>query len=99
MTINWWKESKTIYELLVDNQHTAKIYYTDATMALTFGGPAGSAKLVLRARISVSFPATARRINCRTIVFSNLDTTQAGETILRSRAISTPITTWNRANS
>jgi phospholipase C len=32
MTINWWKESKTIYELLVDNQHTAKIYYTDATM-------------------------------------------------------------------
>jgi len=38
MTINWWKESKTIYELLVDNQHTAKIYYTDATMALTFGG-------------------------------------------------------------
>lgn len=38
MTINWWKESKTIYELLVDNRHTAKIYYTDATMALTFGG-------------------------------------------------------------
>jgi phospholipase C len=38
MTINWWKESKTIYELLVDHQHTAKIYYSDATMALTFGG-------------------------------------------------------------
>jgi phospholipase C len=38
MTINWWKESKTIYELLVDNKFTAKIYYTDATMALTFGG-------------------------------------------------------------
>jgi phospholipase C len=38
MTINWWKESKTIYELLVENQRTAKIYYTDATMALTFGG-------------------------------------------------------------
>jgi phospholipase C len=38
MTINWWKESKTIYELLVDHGHTAKIYYTDATMALTFGG-------------------------------------------------------------
>ncbi len=42
MTINWWKESKTIYELLVDNQHTAKIYYTDATMALTFGGMLGN---------------------------------------------------------
>lgn len=38
MTINWWKESKTIYELLVENQRTAKIYYTDATIALTFGG-------------------------------------------------------------
>jgi phospholipase C len=38
MTINWWKESKTIYEILVDNNFTAKIYYTDATMALTFGG-------------------------------------------------------------
>jgi phospholipase C len=38
MTINWWKESKTIYELLVDNKFTAKIYYTDATMALAFGG-------------------------------------------------------------
>lgn len=38
MTINWWKESKTIYELLVDNKRTAKIYYTDATITLTFGG-------------------------------------------------------------
>jgi phospholipase C len=38
MTINWWKESRTIYELLVDNGFTAKIYYTDATIALTFGG-------------------------------------------------------------
>jgi phospholipase C len=38
MTINWWKESKTIYELLVDHKFTAKIYYTDATIALTFGG-------------------------------------------------------------
>ena len=38
MTINWWKESKTIYELLADNNNTAKIYYTDSTMALTFGG-------------------------------------------------------------
>jgi phospholipase C len=39
MTINWWKESKTIYELLHDGHNrTAKIYYTDATMALTFGG-------------------------------------------------------------
>jgi phospholipase C len=38
MTINWWKESKTIYELLVDHKHTAKIYYSDATIALTFGG-------------------------------------------------------------
>ena len=38
MTINWWKESKTIYELLVANNRTAKIYYTDSTIALTFGG-------------------------------------------------------------
>jgi len=38
MTINWWKQSKTIYELLVENGRTAKIYYSDATMALTFGG-------------------------------------------------------------
>ena len=39
MTVNWWKESKTIYELLRDGHNrTAKIYYTDATMALTFGG-------------------------------------------------------------
>jgi phospholipase C len=38
MTVNWWKESKTIYELLVDHGFTAKIYYTDATIALTFGG-------------------------------------------------------------
>jgi phospholipase C len=38
MTINWWKESKTIYELLVDHGFTAKIYYTDSTIALTYGG-------------------------------------------------------------
>jgi phospholipase C len=38
MTINWWKESKTIYELLVANDRTAKIYYSDSTIALTFGG-------------------------------------------------------------
>lgn len=38
MTINWWKESKTIYELLVENNRSAKIYYHDATMAQTFGG-------------------------------------------------------------
>src|ERR1700722_18231136 len=38
MTINWWKESKTIYELLTDHNFTAKIYYTDSTIALTFGG-------------------------------------------------------------
>ena len=45
MTINWWKESKTIYELLVDHQRTAKIYYTDATIALTFGGMMGRQSL------------------------------------------------------
>ena len=38
MTINWWKESKTIYELLADHNCTAKIYYTDSTIALTYGG-------------------------------------------------------------
>jgi phospholipase C len=38
MTINWWKESKTIYELLADFGRTARIYYHDATMAMTFGG-------------------------------------------------------------
>jgi len=38
MTINWWKESKTIYELLVDHGFTAKIYYTDSTITLTYGG-------------------------------------------------------------
>jgi phospholipase C len=38
MTINWWKETKTIYELLVDHQRTAKIYYTDSTIAITYGG-------------------------------------------------------------
>jgi len=38
MTINWWKESKTIYELLTDHNFTAKIYYTDSTIALTYGG-------------------------------------------------------------
>jgi phospholipase C len=38
MTVNWWKESKTIYELLVDRGFTAKIYYTDSTIALTYGG-------------------------------------------------------------
>ena len=38
MTINWWKVSKTIYELLVDHGFTAKIYYTDSTIALTYGG-------------------------------------------------------------
>jgi phospholipase C len=38
MTINWWKESKTIYELLVDHGSTAKIYYTDSTITLTYGG-------------------------------------------------------------
>ena len=38
MTVNWWKESKTIYELLVDHGFTAKIYYTDSTIALTYGG-------------------------------------------------------------
>jgi len=41
MTINWWKESKTIYELLVDHGFTAKIYYTDSTIALTYGGMIG----------------------------------------------------------
>jgi phospholipase C len=38
MTINWWKETKTIYELLADHNCTAKIYYTDSTIALTYGG-------------------------------------------------------------
>lgn len=38
MTVNWWKESKTIYELLVDHGYTAKLYYSDATIALTYGG-------------------------------------------------------------
>jgi len=38
MTINWWKESKTIYELLTDKEFSARIYYTDATIALTYGG-------------------------------------------------------------
>lgn len=38
MTINWWKETKTIYELLADHNYTAKIYYTDSTIALTYGG-------------------------------------------------------------
>jgi phospholipase C len=38
MTINWWKETKTIYELLADHNFTAKIYYTDSTIALTYGG-------------------------------------------------------------
>ncbi|MGA8028550.1 MAG: alkaline phosphatase family protein [Bryobacteraceae bacterium] len=38
MTVNWWKESKTIYELLADHNFTAKIYYTDSTIALTYGG-------------------------------------------------------------
>lgn len=38
MTINWWKETKTIYELLVDHGFTAKIYYTDSTITLTYGG-------------------------------------------------------------
>ncbi len=38
MTINWWKESKTIYELLAAHNYTAKIYYTDSTIALTYGG-------------------------------------------------------------
>jgi phospholipase C len=38
MTINWWKETKTVYELLVEHGHSAKIYYHDATMAQTFGG-------------------------------------------------------------
>lgn len=38
MTVNWWKESKTIYELLSDHDFTAKIYYTDSTIALTYGG-------------------------------------------------------------
>jgi len=37
-TINWWKETKTIYELLVDHGFTAKIYYTDSTITLTYGG-------------------------------------------------------------
>ena len=38
MTINWWSETKTIYELLVAHGFTAKIYYTDSTIALTYGG-------------------------------------------------------------
>lgn len=38
MTINWWKETKTIYELLTDHGFTAKIYYTDSTITLTYGG-------------------------------------------------------------
>jgi phospholipase C len=38
MTINWWKETKTIYELLADHNFTAKIYYTDSTITLTYGG-------------------------------------------------------------
>ncbi len=38
MTINWWKETKTIYELLNDHNCTAKIYYTDSTITLTYGG-------------------------------------------------------------
>lgn len=38
MTVNWWKETKTIYELLADHNFTAKIYYTDSTIALTYGG-------------------------------------------------------------
>lgn len=38
MTINWWKESKTIYELLADRDFSAKIYYNDSTIAITYGG-------------------------------------------------------------
>jgi phospholipase C len=38
MTVNWWKESTTIYERLAKFGNTAKIYYTDATIALTYGG-------------------------------------------------------------
>jgi phospholipase C len=38
MTVNWWKESKTIYELLAAHNFTAKIYYTDSTITLTYGG-------------------------------------------------------------
>jgi len=38
MTVNWWKETKTVYELLVDHGFTAKIYYTDSTITLTYGG-------------------------------------------------------------
>jgi phospholipase C len=41
MTMNWRTNSKTIYELLVDNQQTAKIYYTDATTATIFEGLMG----------------------------------------------------------
>lgn len=38
MTVNWWSETKTIYELLGDHNFTAKIYYSDSTIALTYGG-------------------------------------------------------------
>lgn len=38
MTVNWWKESTTLYERLVQHNFTAKIYYTDSTIAITYGG-------------------------------------------------------------
>lgn len=38
MTINWWKESKTIYELLDEHNKDARIYFHDSSMAQTFGG-------------------------------------------------------------
>lgn len=36
MNPNWLEESKSIYELLDENNVTSKIYYSDITMAMTF---------------------------------------------------------------
>jgi phospholipase C len=38
MDINWLGMSKTIYELLAENNVDARIYYHDSTMAMTFKG-------------------------------------------------------------
>ena len=38
MTIDWWKESKTIYKLIADRDFSAKIHYNDSTTATTYGG-------------------------------------------------------------
>jgi phospholipase C len=38
MDVNWLNLTKTIYELLVENNIDSRIYYTDSTMAMTFKG-------------------------------------------------------------